>query len=66
MKVLICLLVILYLAQFGKWIVFIMLSPLYRRSKKRAKAKWQIDCDEYYNAQTANSQAVAAKVNTGG
>ena len=58
MKMLIGLIVVLYLIVFGKWLLFILLSPLYRRAKKKAKLRWIIYRESYYESQTNNSQTL--------
>lgn len=55
---LIGLIVVLYLIVFGKWLLFILLSPLYRRAKKKAKLRWIIYRESYYESQTNNSQTL--------
>lgn len=63
---LIGLIVVLYLIVFGKWLLFILLSPLYRRAKKKAKLRWIIYRESYYESQTNNSLTFAANVCSGG
>lgn len=39
-QILLIIVIVLLVLQYSKWIIFFILSPLYRRAKKRSKAKW--------------------------